>query len=351
MVIDFSHQLWRAVAQYLNTTAEYAEHKAKFLQRWDEPGKIEINKCPKEIAAEFSASIVFKLNHFFSRLLPTELQHQPQKIAEALLLELQKEPRRDWFEVTIGGGGFINFSCSELGKREFLTLASADTAILFSTAESVLDGASRQAMALDNAALQQWDNPLLRAVDSHNAELRQFVDSLSASQCSFDDFLMLVACLDDDNRDLLAYQQGLNGSQNIPWYLSRFFCDVRDIALLFNQDQLALSLEINKHCTYLQQSLLQARDLICEFRFVLAQSLRSVRPEVLLGFLLEVVRSFYRFYNYPQLRLLLGQSLKGGEVEPALIQFAQLSYLQQEIVSQSLSQLRNFHAATVAPSK
>lgn len=351
MVIDFSYQLWRAVAQYLNTSAQYTEHAQMFLQRWDSPEKLEINKCPKEIDAEFSASIVFKIGHFFSRLLPSDQQQHPQIIAEALLRELQNNSRAAWFDTSLGGGGFINFSFTEEGRRQFLSLVSADSNLLFTSAESVADGASRQVMALDQAALQQWDNPMLRAAESHNLELRQFVDSLNVAGCSFDDFLTLVVCLDDDNHDLLAYQQGLKGSQNIPWYLSRFFLDVRDIALLFKPDQMSDTREINIDSAYLQQSLLQARDLICEFRFVLMQSLRSVRPEILLSFVLQLIRSFYRYYNYPQLRLLLEQSSKGQQLDPLLRQFTQLAYLQQEIASQSLSQLRNFHTATVTPPK
>lgn len=350
MIIDFSHQLWRAVAHYLNSSAELGADAQKFLQRWDSPDKLEINKCPKEINAEFSASIVFKIGHFFSRQSPTE-QLQPLRIAEALLANLQYEQRSNWFETSLGGGGFVNVSLTDQGKQQFLSLVSADNQLLFSTAESVVGATSRQVMALDQTALQQWDNPMLRAAGSHNLELRQFVDSLSAAGCSFDDFLMLVVCLDDDNHDLLAYQQGLKGSQNIPWYLSRFFCDVRDMALLFDPQHMHDLSEKKIDSAYLQQSLLQARDLICEFRFALMQSLRSIRPEILLGFTLQIVRSFYRYYNYPHLRLLLEQSAKGKHVDPVLRHFIQLAYLQQEIVSQSLSQLRNFHAATAFRNK
>lgn len=184
---------------------------------------------------------------------------------------------------------------------------------------------------------------LERAQESSDSDIQRFCRLLiDKESCSIDEKVMLLALMADPELEIRPYLDNLAGRQNVPWYLRRFAKDWRrfiakckevsagDPAQEFSWSEL-MSPE-RKNCSA-EQSLTRSMKLVLGFRKTFFMVRENGRAEVLVKYLLLIVREFYSYYNHPETR---GLSHLGSA---SIVKFSVLTSIIGELVEHSFNLL------------
>ena len=130
---------------------------------------------------------------------------------------------------------------------------------------------------------------------------------------------MALALLAWPEMDIRPFQKGLCGTENIPWFLSRFRKDKKKFERIAASRGISFfdSAEVAKFCYQLDELPrgVRATDLeLLLFRFKFFGSIRSGRLDEAFGAVLSAIRCWYYSYNRPESRALDRNQCPKGEV-------------------------------------
>jgi arginyl-tRNA synthetase len=220
----------------------------------------------------------------------------PQQVAAELVSLLELNLSKD-FMFSIGGQGFINIIPTAQYLKRFFREAGADPKGFF----------------FDNTPEQikvDWDEQYYNEKLLKSDLAREFLNHLQPlpkNRNLTSDSLTLLAMLTDQDFDLTVYLRGLNGRENIPWYIERFLFDANrhstslTTAAHFPEDEFwKTQLDL-----LLSQRKIRALNLFHEllfFREELRLTFQLRQPERLLRAILKLIQSFYTLFNNPKMR-------------------------------------------------
>ena len=237
-----------------------------------------IETCPKNIEADISSNVCFVLAKILKQLVGIEIK--PIKIAEIV----QSTARSSLFELSLGGGGYINAGRTECFLKQFINQT------LGNMSEPLLNIKEFDAMF-----------PWRQLAGSESEDIRKLM-RLYQTQESNELRFMLLALLGNVELDINSYLNNIYGSENLPWYIRRFISDTETIQ---NEIKERFSVK-DEFCDNMPPPkwLLPSVSVICKYRYVVKNSLINRHPEVLPILLVETISAFYKFYNHPECRSL-----------------------------------------------
>lgn len=229
------------------------------------------------------------------------LDAAPREIADAILAGAHAAlPRLEaLLPLRIGGLGYLNATPTPEFNRAFIERLHRQGADhLFSRSPLVLGPAP---VAAPEVPKFRIDARRVRAEAerSANEDLREL--ATSHPEFSKEDVLMALALLGDVELEARPYLQRLSGRQNVPWYLRRFFADVKRL-----EDQLSAAPERPRSGGLELQEigLERAAVLLLSFREAVRRAVWQDAPQHVLAAALQLVQAFFFMFNHPQVRAL-----------------------------------------------
>jgi hypothetical protein len=260
----------------------------------------EVTECPYADQGLLTANVSFKLAH----AVPHDGSVLPESIARYLLESAKVAPH---FSGKMGGDGYLNYLPSEESTARFLWEILRDPTDTLTRHSSLLfPGAPVRRLPTDRELA--WGAKRIGLLLPKREEARRFHGIVrNRGTASLDDALMFLGLLSKDELDAGAYLRGLAGSENIPWYLTRFESDAGRALKLY---EAPLSLE-HLHRGFAKQleSLMADSAEHRALRWTLMareaylKGVRAGQVDLVFNFLLQGIQHFYVLFNRPENRI------------------------------------------------
>lgn len=286
-----------------------------FLRLKDGQRAIEVDDAPRVLDAWFASPICFELAKIVRRSAACEIE--PAELAQKLLAEA---PENSFFELSVGGKGFINARPRPTTLLRFLEgLQSADASRLFGESfVAASDGALRDAP--ENLKIER--KALLGELSvSREDDISQgFLSSLALQEeLSWPSLAQLLAMQRDAEVEADAFSKGLHGSQNISWFCEHFLtCSESSLERLgppsaakLQEADLPKSLELGDSVgsdysqDYVDIAYGRAIRCLAHFRRTHQRALRGNDAGLLMLSTRELIAAFFGLYNLPEIRAVL----------------------------------------------
>ena len=265
----------------------------------------EVLECPLPDEGVVTTNVAFSLSKALSQgakaadpaLLPALLAEEIR--AACLSTAAESGP---WFEVRVGGLGYLNASPSPEFSAAFLR-AAADAArdFLFTTESSIVTPGCPAPASLVSIAVDWRAKPLGSKLQS-DPDCRAILDRIRQQGRPLrDDLLMLLAVCGDPELDSRAYLHGLRGRENVAWYLDRFVKDADAFVAGIRERRPEIP-ALTENAANALPELDGAVRSILSFRSFVEAAARRRRADLLVGQILRCARCFYAFYNCPDVR-------------------------------------------------
>lgn len=276
---------------------------AEQLQEFGEPGELqslqtqapdfEVANCPPRVNATIGANIAFvlakKINH-----LPTTSRHvDADRLSQVILSQAAHNGGDKWFSLSQGEKGYVNGTPTAAFRETFVSrlYEQDDVASVFSLESFIVEPSA----STPTSTLRVDVADLIRRATAENEEVGRF---LPGNKVDFNWGLMLLGVLDDSELELLPFVNNLSSRQNIPWYFKHFLM----IAEQFDGVSLRAITQDDPFVSIATGYVERATDVLVRFRTALDEAQCRGRPERVIGELLELVKTFFAFYNHPATR-------------------------------------------------
>ena len=297
----------------------------------------EVDDCPKHVPFPVFSNIAFCIAERMRKCGIDPAQIAPGKIAAALVEGINCGGHGVYFRAEASEIGHINGEPTALFVDKFFTrLFDKGEERLFMPTCFVVDD-SMESGEFDEPQLLmvRWEKTLKRVSTEGDSDLARLWKSVAEGRSvSPEQGLMLLCLVDDDELEVSPFLAGLSGSQNIPWYCRRFVRDCSEVLKSYGRGncvEFARALGAVYHGSESDVMSSWIR-VILQLRRKYLFAKQSGRAEVFAGWLLRVIRSFYRCYNQPRLR----QMLRGGLEDASLAPFFGLAELSLRAVQKGL---------------
>lgn len=268
----------------------------------DEPLRFSVCDAPAEIDALLASNAAFEMS---SRLRRIGLERRPRELAEAVLARLRAGPAARYFDISLGGEGYLNavplpqFTSDFLGALHRRPDALLDPRPLLVQRNPEGGGAAGRE---EFDILLDLEN-IRRALERRErGDALELYAGLRKGSAVLHDVLMLAAVCADPELDLGAYISGAQSSESLPWFFARLQFDAQRYL-----SALSAHSDIGKTGTalagtvpeYAEQAFMAAAG----FRGHLTLGEGRTNAVRLAGGLLNLARGFYAFFNRPDCRM------------------------------------------------
>lgn len=274
---------------------------------------INVIDCPKHVDALIYLDASFEI---FSKIKPSLGEDiralSPQSISLHIKKAFDRSPYASFFDVDLGGLGFVNLTPTKDFKKEFYFAVLDNPQSLFSFSPIITRVQTFCEKPLKEFFVSVREEHFKSLIENaRNLDARTFGDSFLKSELkNGKDALMALCLCADEELDVRVYEQRLCSSENVPWWFSQISKDMQKMkekcfsALGGGAPSNAEAVhQLLEHSVFvpLLERLLNFREVTYEATF-------RNDPLPLLKYLHEMGREWYAVYNRPQTRVLEGFS-------------------------------------------
>ncbi|MCB0360417.1 MAG: hypothetical protein KDD44_12300, partial [Bdellovibrionales bacterium] len=185
--------------------------------------------CPDHVAGDIGTPVVFLLAPMLG-VPPQETAALAEELEEAFGRLQNQRFSEPWFECVVAPTGHLNASACSVGVRSFLASCRHVPLARLLAFQSVLD---RQGSREVERTHPLWSsaNAFKSLEGDPRADVQAFFVRLTRQgEISFDDYLMSLALIRDPQLEAIPFEQGLVGTQHVPWFLRRAARDAESFA-------------------------------------------------------------------------------------------------------------------------
>lgn len=258
---------------------------------------VKVESCEPKYGAMLTSRVAFDLAHIV-KLNATDGGHLgPLEIANLILENLRGRGQlesRDFFSFSLGGGGHINSTPSDIFVDSyFARLWKIGVDVLFSQVSFVVCECNSEGGPREGSNIN-WSDIFSRCREEKSDDVALFAHKLLGQEfVSFRDKLMALALLADRELEVKPYLLGLCGRQNIPWYFDKFVSDVSSYLSKYP------IIEVPQWGIATEEMFMPVIIKILEFRHKFFLAAEEGKPWLVVRQLIEMIRDFYTFFHHP----------------------------------------------------
>jgi hypothetical protein len=272
---------------------------------WDASDLVEIKDfsfdsfdCPSHVEGDiYSPIALLVVAKLYAAQKNSGADITPLEFAENVLAILKKEYAQyfEYFSIEVGGTGFLNATATEKLKTELFQKLSVSELSSWFGASSILFGNSSQMPELAKP-IYSIAKVLARAKKKTNEDALVLVQKIEADSLpDRDDLIMLLAVSADENLDVDSYLAGLAGRENIPWLFQKVAEDISSFISILSSEK--VDSEKSWQRIFSDKRFSEAVQHILHFRKNYIDAVVCHRPDLLVGYLVSLIKYFYSFYN------------------------------------------------------